>query len=579
MSSGHNSEAIRFGAFELDILSHELRCRGKLIRLQRQPCRLLATLASQPGKLITREELRQQIWDSATFVDFEQGLNACIRRIRTALKDDPEHPKFIETLPRQGYRFIGCVERSRTLGEQAIESLAVLPLENLSSDPEQEYFADGMTDELITALANVGGLRIISRTSVKQFKGIRKSMSEIARKLDVDAIVEGTVLRCKDRVRITVQSIRASREEHLWAESFERTLDNVLTLQGEVASAIANRIHVRLTRQSHDRSQSGRRIDPAALDDYLRGRYFWNKRTEQTLKKAQQYFEQAIGKDPAYARAYTGLADTYFYQGYYFGKMDPRDAMPKAKAAASKALELDAGLAEAYTSLALVQLFFEWDWAGAEQQLKTAIRLDRNYATAHHVYCVLLAVMRRFDESIAEAQRGLEVDPLSIPINNILGEMFMAARDWDRAIVQYRKTIEMDTSVAVVHENLGIALEQSGNLHDAVQEYLYARQLDGVPNDKLTELRELYVTHGLHAFRHKDLELALAQKNGRNWDAMLIASLYAQLLERDQTLAWLEEACRLRCGSMVWLTIYPFFDSLLPDPRFQNLLARVGLPH
>src|ERR1035441_795321 len=278
LSSGHNSEAIRFGPFELDILSHELRCRGKLIRLQRQPCRLLAALASRPGKLITREELFRSIWDSATFVDFEQGLNACIRRIRTALKDDPKHPKFIETLPRQGYRFIGCVERSRTLGEQVIESLAVLPLENLSSDPDQEYFAEGMTDELITALANIGGLRIISRTSVKQFKGIRKSLSEIARKLDVDAIVEGTVLRCKDRVRITVQLIRGSREEHLWAESFERTLDNVLALQGEVANAIANRIHVRLNNQNQIRPQSIRRIDPAALDDYLRGRYFWNKR-------------------------------------------------------------------------------------------------------------------------------------------------------------------------------------------------------------------------------------------------------------------------------------------------------------
>ncbi len=576
MSSGHNSEVVRFGPFELDIPSHELRRKGKLIPLQRQPSRILAALASQPGKLITREELRQQIWDTATFVDFEQGLNACIRRIRAALKDDPEHPKFIETLPRQGYRFIGC---PGTVGEQVIESLAVLPLENLSSDPEQEYFADGMTDELIMALANVGGLRIISRTSVKQFKGVRKSLSEIARKLDVDAIVEGTVLRCKDRVRITAQLIRASREEHLWAESFERTLDNVLQLQGELANAIANRIHVRLTKQGQDHPQSARRIDPAALDDYLRGRYFWNKRTEQTLTKAQRYFEQAIEKDPAYARAYTGLADTYFYRGYYFGRMDPRDAMPKAKAAASKALELDASLAEAYTSLALVQFFFEWDWAGAEQQLKTAIRLDRNYATAHHVYCVLLAVMRRFDESLAEAQRGLEVDPLSIPINNIVGEMFMAARDWDRAIVQYRKTIEMDPGVALVHENLGVALEHSGNLHDAVQEYLCARQVAGVPNERLAELRELYVTHGLHAFRQKDLELALAQKDGRNWDAMLIASLYARLLKRDQALAWLEEAYKLRCGSMVWLTIYPYFDSLLPDPRFQNLLARVGLPH
>ena len=435
--------------------------KGKLIRLQRQPAKLLAALVSRPGKLITREELRQQIWDSATFVDFEQGLNACIRRIRAALKDDPEHPKFIETLPRQGYRFIGCVERPGTPGEQVIESLAVLPLENLSTDPEQEYFAEGMTDELITALANVGGLRIISRTSAKQFKGVHKSLSEIARKLGVDAIVEGTVLTCKDRVRITAQLIRASREEHLWAESFECTLDDVLKLQGELANAIANRIHVRLTKQGQARPQSARQIHPAALDDYLRGRYFWNKRTEQSLKKAQQYFELAIEKDPAYARAYTGLADTYFYRGYYFGRMDPRDAMPKAKAAASKAMELDAGAEGLYVA------------CPRSIVLRVGLGRRRTAAedgrTAGPQLCNLSSRVLRSTRVSGDSMNRLprlsarlEVDPLSIPINNIAGEMFMAARDWDRAIVQYRKTIEIDPGVALAHENSASRSNRAG---------------------------------------------------------------------------------------------------------------------
>jgi TolB-like protein len=311
-ASPSHFEVLRFDEFELNIQSGELRKRGKVLRLQPQPAKVLSVLALQPGKLVTREELKHQIWDEATFVNFEEGLNFCIRSIRAILHDSADDPQFIETLPRRGYRFIAPVEQLIPDASERIDSLAVLPLENLSHDPDEDYFAEGMTDELITELAKVRGLRVISRTSVKQYKRVRKSLPEIARRLNVSGIVEGTVLHFGNRVRITVQLIRAQKEEHLWAESYEREIGDILKLQGELARTIAAQIHVRLSAHDQLRLSSARRIDGSAYEAYLRGRYFCNKRTEETLKKAREYFEQAIAKEPSYASAYSGLADTYF---------------------------------------------------------------------------------------------------------------------------------------------------------------------------------------------------------------------------------------------------------------------------
>ena len=577
-TSASHFDVLRFGDFELNIHSGELRKRGKVLRLQPQPAKVLSVLARQPGKLVTRDELKGEIWDAATFVNFEEGLNFCIRSIRAILRDSADEPRFIETLPRRGYRFIAPVEQLIPHASERIDSLAVLPLENLSDDPGEDYFAEGMTDELITELAKIRGLRVISRTSIKGYRGSRKSLPEIARRLNVSAVLEGTVLRFENRVRITVQLIRAQKEEHLWAQSYERELGDILKLQGELAGTIASHIHLGLSANDQFRLASAHRIDPEAYEAYLRGRFFCNKRTEENLRKARGYFEQAIAKEPNYASAYSGLADTYFYRGYYFGRMDPIEAMPKARDAALKALEIDSGLAEAHTSLALVKFFFDWDLAGAAQELRNSIALNPNYATAYQAHSVVLGAMTRHEESIAEAMRGLEGDPLSIPVNNIMGEMLSAARQWERAIDQYRKTVELDPGVALVHENLGTALEEVGKYDEAIEEYLVARTLSGEDLSIVRELRETYTRNELRGFRQKQLQLALARWTGWHVDAFQIASYYARLDDSTAALAWLEKAFVARSGMLIWIRMYPDFKNVLSHSAFEQLVLRVGLP-
>src|SRR2546425_10750919 len=296
---------VHFGEFELDTAARELYRQGTKLKLQDQPLQILQILLRRPGEIVTREELRQKIWLSDTFVDFDHGINNAIKRLREALGDTAETPRYVETLPRRGYRFIGKIE----CDAPRMRSLAVLPLENLSHDPQQEYFAEGLTEALITTLAKVGELRVVSRTSAMLYKGIRKPLREIARELEVDAIVEGTVLRAGRRVRITAQLIDAPKEMHLWAESYERDLRYVLTLQAEVAQAIAREIRVKLTPVDQARFAEVRAVDPDAYEAYLRGRYHWNRRNAEGLGKAIQYFQQTIAEDGTYAAAYSGLAD------------------------------------------------------------------------------------------------------------------------------------------------------------------------------------------------------------------------------------------------------------------------------
>lgn len=572
-------EIFQFAGFEFDPRGGVLHRGGKPVRLQPQPARILALLISRAGELITRDEITKQVWGETTFVDFEHNLNFSVRQIRTALHDDAEKPRFIETLPRRGYRFIAPVHQVVPGAAEAIESLAVLPLENLSHDPEEEYFADGITDELITELAKIGSLRVISRTSVRRYKRIRKSLPEIARQLNVDAVVEGTVLRSSNRVRITAQLIRAKKEEHLWAESYDRDLGDVLKLQAEVTRAIASQVHIRLTANEEARLKAAaRHIDPAAHESYLRGRYFWNKRTEEDLQKAQIYFQQAIDKEPTYAVAYSGLADTYLYRGYTFGRMDPKRAMPIARAAASRALELDPNLAEAHTSLGLLKMAFEWDFPGAARALETALRLNPNYATAHHVYAALLAITGRVEAAIEEAQRALQLDPLSVPINNIVAEIYMFAGRLEEAIAQCHKAVELEPNIALVHENLGTALEQTGQHDEALAEYLKALGFWGESAELVAEFRSAYECSGWRGFREKRLQVALARHGGWHFETFHIATLYAGIGDNEQALTWLEEACAARSGGMIWIKSFPYFRDLYSNPRFQRIVRQVGLP-
>src|SRR2546428_3808102 len=338
---------VRFGAFELDLRASELRKQGAKVKLQEQPFQILQALLQRAGEIVTREELQQKIWPSDTFVDFDHGLYNAIKRLREALGDSAETPRFVETLSRRGYRFIGKIE----CDAPRMRSLAVLPLENLSHDPQQEYFAEGLTDALITTLAKIGELRVVSRTSVMHYKGARKPLREIARELQVDAIVEGTVLRAGHRVRITAQLIDAARETHLWAESYERDLRNILALQSEEAQPIAREVQVQLTPQERADLAQVHPVDPQAYEAYLQGRYYWNRRSGEEIPRAIQYFQQAIAKDPTYAAAYSGLADCLCGLGVW-AFASPQEGCGKGKRLALQAVELDRSLAEAHASLA-----------------------------------------------------------------------------------------------------------------------------------------------------------------------------------------------------------------------------------
>src|ERR1043166_1091533 len=547
---------LRFGVFELDLRAGELRKQGVRLRLQEQPFQVLAMLLERPGETVTREELRNRLWNPDTFVDFDHGVNKAINRIREALGDSATSPRFVETVARRGYRFLAdvtVVERAppvapesgpgdlrradhefvaptarrpssprrllgwhlRTLVGVAlvlasiaaviwlvqsrapqpalIRSLAVLPLENLSADTSQEYFADGMTDELIATLGQISALRVISRTSVMPYKRARKPLPEIARELNVDAVVEGTVLRSGGQVRITAQLIEARVDKHLWSKTYDGDLRDTLTLQNKVARTIAEEIRISLNAHEQATLARARVVDPQAHEAYLKGRYFWNKRTADDLEKAMEYFSQAIARDPNYAQAFSGLADTYALLGdWEYGALAPTEALPRAKAAAVKALQLDETLAEAHTSLAFGLDVFDWDWKSADAEYRRALELNPGYATAHHWYAWHLSLFAKNDEAIAEMKKAKNVDPLSLIINAELAELLLITHFIDQSIDQSRKTIDMDVNFSLAHNQLGVAYLQQHRLEEAIAELKKAVQLSaGNPTCTANLAREI----------------------------------------------------------------------------------------
>jgi len=639
------NSVVRFGTYEVSLQSGEVRKAGLRIRVQQQPLKLLEILLERPGEVVTREELRSRVWSDESFGDFDQAVNIAIGKLRSALGDSAENPRFIETLPKRGYRFIADVSvvdadahpkrtepaagdlpqsqekktapeprvqdadlavaakrrlrpalrviiasalvvsltiifvvlfRSRGRAPTGIRSLAVLPLENLSADASQNYFADGMTDELITDLAQISALRVISRTSVMVYKGARKPLPQIARELNVDAVVEGTVLRSGDQVRITAQLIEASTDKHLWSQSYEGELRDSLALQNTVARAIAEQIRINLTPQEQAALKNVKVVNPQAYESYLKGRYFWNKRTSDGLKVALAYFNQAIEEDPKYAQAYSGLADTYALLGdWQYAVMTPKEAFPKAKAAAIKALELDNALGEAHNSLAFVLDGFDWDFDSAGKEFRQAIQLNPGYATAHHWYAWHLSLLGRSDEAIAEMRKAENLDPLSLIINADLAELLVLAHSYDESIHQSRKTIEMDPNFALAHNQLAQAYLQKHMYDEAVAELQKAVQLSESSPTCIANLARAYVVSGK---RSEALELLNELKKRSNPDysnASEIAMVYASLGDTDQAMNWLEKGYEERFNPGVLLR--PGFDPLRSDSRFQNLVHRIGL--
>jgi len=625
---GQASGSFRFGVFEVDLRAGELRKRGLRIRLQQQPFQVLEVLLGRPREVVTRDELRNKLWPADTFVDFDHGLNKAINKIREALGDSAENPRFVETVSRRGYRFIAdvavvdeadspkppdleqAVFKPRAASPRrlpwsrvwkagvfilvaallvlavrvvrlksrpsAIRSLAVLPLESLSADPSQDYFAEGMTDELITDLGQIAALRVISRTSIMTYKGAHKSLPQIARELNVDAVVEGTVLRSGNQVRITAQLIQAPADKHLWAKSYEGDFRDMLALQGQVARAIADEVRINLTQHEQAVLKNVKVVDPEAYEAYLKGRYFWNKRTADSLKMAKDYFDQAIAKDPNYAQAYSGLADTYALLGdWQYAVMSAKEALPKAKAAASKAIELDNTLGEAHTSLAFCLDGFDWDFASADKEFQQGVELNPNYATAHHWYAWHLSLLGRYREGIAEMRKAESLDPLSLIINADLAELLLLAHSYDESIQQSRKTIEMDPNFALAHNQLGQAYLQKQIPDKAIPELQKAVQLSEGSPTCTANLARAYAATGR---RNEAIRLLKDLKNRSTPDysnAPEIAVIYAALGDRNQAMTWVERGYAERFNPGVLLR--PGFDALRSDARFQDLLHRVGL--
>jgi TolB-like protein len=577
MEPGPLSPRIRFAAFEVDLQTGELFKHSRRIKLQTQSFLILASLLEKPGKVLTREELCRKLWPSGVFVDFEVGLNAAINRLRSVLDDSPEKPRFIETLPRRGYRFIARLERD---GPEHVTphigSLAVLPLENLTGDAAQDYFADGMTDALITRLAQIGDLRVISRTSAMHYKGTNKKLPEIASELNVDAIVEGSFARSGSHVRISAQLVHARTDQHLWAREYEREMTDILVLQGEVAGAIADEIRITLTPRERARLASARTIEPEAYEDYLRGRFFWNKRTPEGLKKSLEYYQSSLEKDPSYALAHAGLAECYNMMAYW-GVLSPQEACPAARSEARAAVVIDECSAEAHTALAWNLFTYEWNWPEAKRELDRAVRLNLGYATARQWSSHYWMYLGKKRESLDCVKHTLELDPLSLVMNSNAAFMYFFARDFDAAVEQARKTIELDPHFAPPYLCLGKALEQKALFPEAIEALDRGRlHSEGAP----FMLAALGHAHAASANRSaalaslKDLEELSLQ---RYVSPYYFAVLSAGLGEAENALTWLEQALEDRSSWLTWLKVDPRFDALREKPRFQALLSKIGL--
>jgi TolB-like protein/DNA-binding winged helix-turn-helix (wHTH) protein/Tfp pilus assembly protein PilF len=619
--------SIRFGEFAADLEAGELHRNGTKVKLQGQPFEILALLLKHPGRIVTHEELRQRLWPSDTFVDFEHGLYAAVNRLREALGDSAEDPRFIETVPRRGYRFIGSVNltveptkpmmpwgkgwlialslvgaiaavlallfalnvgglRSRLRTAIAvkraaalprIESIAVLPFENLSGDPSQEYFSDGMTEELITNLGKLTTRRVISRTSVMRYKGNRKPLPDIARELNVDAIVEGTVQRSGNHVRVTANLLYAPTDRHLWAETYDSELEDVLIVQGRVAHSIANEIGIKLMSQEQRRLAATRPVNPEAYQAYLKGKYYAAKWNADGIKKGEASFRQAIDLDPTYAPAYEGLAEVHGLAAG-LGLRPSTESFSLVKAAASKALELDEGLAEAHSELGMVKLQFDWDWSGAEQELRHAIALNPNSSSAHFIYGVFLTALGRSDEAVKETRNALELDPLTTSSNLQLGWVLYYARRHDESIAQLKETLELTPDFAPANMELGWNYGQKRMYREAVAECQRAVSL--APEDQIV-LASCGDVYGLAGRRQDALALLdrLKKISGQGYvDPYNLAWLYDGLGDNNHTIEWLERAYRERSASLYGLRIETWSGPLRTDPRFQDLLRRMKFP-
>lgn len=623
------------GPPRIDLSRYELTISGQRVKLERQPMDLLILFVQRQGQLVTREEIVEKLWGKDVFVDVDRSINAAVRKIRSALKDDPDHPRFLETVIGRGYRFTGEVElvgnstlsggqpgessppassasvtypanrsRNRVLWAAAvavvlgmavwgglrwrgsnqangsrIHSIAVLPLANLSGDASQDYFADGMTDELITELAKIGSLRVISRTSIMRYQGTKLPLTQVAKELRVDAIVEGSVVRSGDRVRITAQLIEAANDRHLWAESYERNLRDVLAVQREVASAIAGQVNVAFSPGENDRPRVQAPVNSEAHEAYLRGLFFWNKWTEDGVRKSVEYFQQAIAADPNYALAYAGLANAYIVMGDFgVGILPPHEANNAAEKAALKAIELDENLAEAHAALAMSRFRSDGDLNGVEVEFKRSLELNPGSATTHHWYSHYLMAVGRSEEAIAEGKRAYDLSPVDPEMGTHLQFLSLFLRRYDEVLEQGRKNIELDPNFGETYFMNAQALEQQQKYEEAKREFSKALALSGRRSMILASLGHLLAVSGDRSGGEQMLAELKDLSERRYVPAYEKALVQVGLGNKESALEYLNTAYQEGSHWIFILQSDARLDPLRSDARFQSLVHRVGLP-
>lgn len=641
-SSGQNeprrvdSHHIVFDRFELNLRSGELRKNGRKIRLQAQPFQLLALLIEKAGEVVTRHEVCRALWPADTFVDFDHSVAAALNKVREALGEPADNPRFIETLPKRGYRFIGKIEpsaegspaetasqlepiatgtatapsidttthpavratrpsrplrvalalaasllivaaavvflrrsaRSHAASSASITSIAVLPLENLSGNPKQAYIADGITDELITELARTKGLRVISRTSVMQYKGVHRPLPEIARELGVDGILEGSVTIEGGRIRVTVQLVQAPSDTHVWAQSYIRDSSDLLELQQELAASVAKEVNS--TVLPH---KPARPISPEAHDAYLRGRYAWYG-ADGDADRAREFFEKAIQLQPDYAAAYSGLAD-YYISDSASGFLDPLLALPKGEAAAQKALQVDDSSAEAHNSVAASNLFYRWDWDAAAAESQKAIAVNPNYAEAYHLYGYLLTALGREDEALMSQQKSQELDPFARSWG--LGRLLSAFGRYKDAEIELRQRIAALPGDEWLHYELSESCWLRGKTRESMEEYAQVLVIEG-HEDLAGQVRHAYAAQGDLGVQQWRLAHLNASARDRYVSPLEFAMAYARLGQKEQSFQWLDKAYDGHAPWLIWLGRHSELDSLRGDPRYEVLIRRIGLP-
>jgi TolB-like protein/DNA-binding winged helix-turn-helix (wHTH) protein/Tfp pilus assembly protein PilF len=628
------AQEFHFADFTLDQSRYRLQRGERILRLEKRPMELLILLVERRGELVSREEIAERLWGKDVFLDVDRSINTAISKVRVALRDDPDKPRFVETVVGKGYRFAAPVicgngdsnlqvellappvqvssgpavlvihkKASSThlrvllagvavlalftvalvlsrgggakgTGQPAIKSLAVLPLKNLSGDPTQEYFADGMTEALIGRLSMIRGLRVISRTSVMHFKDTQLSVPEIAKTLHVDAIVEGSVIREGSRIRVHAQLIRAATDEHFWSEAYDRELRDVLALQSDVAQSIARKVEATVTGEEHEKLTAVRAVSPEVYESYLKGR-FGKSNSRADIEESIAYFEDATRKDATFAPAYVGMADAYDMLATVFIGVPPGEVRPKVINAARKALELDPGLAEAHVLLADVQQQ-QWQWTDSEAEYRRALELNPNDAAAHRGLASWLLFQGRTEEALAWSRRARELDPFGDSSTG-LGWILLCARRYDEAIHELRSALAVRPDDAKALWVLGFVLIANHQPEEAIPVLEKAVSITARSPGTIGVLVRAYADAGRRTDALRLLAELKSRKQARYVPAAAFVNAYLGLGDYDQAFAWLERAYQEQSNILLFLKVHPFFDPIRDDPRFADLVRRVGL--